>query len=222
MRILLLPGGSSPFSSEKYRRSYSDIVAGLKQMNPSANVELLRYPGQVDEMGLGIGELTIGCAAESVLETIQSGDQTDVRMICICFGCIVGANVIRKAQSTISRVCFYGPLPYWTLASKDFLDEPTWTNSARGVIATRSIADGGVPFEDYVCNETDMRVKVAVGSNDDVVIPATLEYYRALLRRNRFAEFSLIPDAPHTVSEAMCGWNGFSEQCLKWIAETNS
>lgn len=219
MRILVLPGGSSPYSRDRYRRSYSDIITGLKQASPNAEVEMLLYPGQSDDKGFGIGELTLGQATERVLEILRSGDQEDVRMFCVCFGSIVGVNVLHKAYSAIVRACFYGPLPYWKLSSREFLDEPTWIDSSRGVIATYNIIEGGTSFEDFISHEKDIPIRIAIGSKDDVVIPSTIEYYRSLSGHNKHTEYVIIPDAPHTVSEATGGWNEFLDQCLHWVGE---
>jgi hypothetical protein len=222
MRILVLPGGSSSCSSEKYRKSYCDIVSGLRNANPSADVDLLTYPGQVKDDGSGMGELTIGNAADRVLKPLVTGDQSDVRLMCICFGCIVGANVLRKAEAVIARVCFYAPLPYWKLGAYEFLSESSWTNGTRGEIATQFIITGGTPFEDFFNGQSAAQAKVAIGGEDTVVIPATLDYFRTLLAKRAGCEFALVANAPHTVSEKMAGWTHFSRECLDWVAATES
>jgi hypothetical protein len=217
MRVLVLPGGTSPYSGEKYRTSYEDIVRALALAAPGARVELVLYPGQVDERGAGLGELTIGRAAERVLEVLHGGGADDVRVLGVCFGSIVGANVLLRAGVSLSRACFYGPLPYWKFASAEFLEGPTWTDASRGVIATGTIVRGGAPFEEAISSPPAVPLKVAVGSKDRIVAPATLDYYRALAPRRASVAFALIPGAPHIVSAASRGWDAFSRECLDWV-----
>lgn len=217
MRVLVLPGGSSPYSSNKYRRSYTGIAEALSSSRPGVDVDLVLYPGQVDEHGDGFGDLTIGSAADHVLEVIGDVGTADTRMLCICFGAVVGANVLRRAPGAASKVCFYGPLPYWKLAATDYLSDPSWTDGARGVRATAAITSGGSPIEDLVGLALAPHVKIAIGLADAVVLPETLDYFKSLVGHRAAREYARVLGAPHTVSEVDDGWPEFVSQCIDWV-----
>jgi hypothetical protein len=222
MRILILPGGTSPFGqNKKHCDFYHDISIFLKQSQPEADVSVMSFPGQKSAEGFREGELRFNSSVQALRKAVNQSDDKDTRLVCCCWGCQIGAAVCSTGAMPISKALFWAPLPFWKLYEVCVLKDDLWAGKEelKGVKVTKEVLDDITPFEISIQRINGTRCCVAAGTQDEYVAPEVLPYFRSLVSKNQNYEFRVVEDCPHIVLKTDAAWRSFKSQVLQWILE---
>ena len=222
MKIFILPGGTSPYGqNKKHCESYRDISNVLKQMRADAEVRIVTYPGQKNVEGIREGELRFASSVEALRNRISESKGEDIRLVCICWGCQIGAAVCATNGELVRKALFWAPVPFWKLHEVCVLKDDLWAGQEeqRGVKVTPEVLSGITPFELSIQSITDTDCCAAVGSRDEYVTPEALPYFKSLVAKKRNFDFRAVEGCPHTVLAAEASWSAFQSQALQWICE---
>ena len=217
MKVVILPGGTSPYSnSKKHVQSYQDICGAVRRLEPSAEVLLFTYPGQRNSSGFREGELTFQSSYAALMGELESSESSDVRLLCFCWGCQIGAAAC--AQLTfVRKALFWAPLPLWMLQETCVLTDDLWRGKEdqRGVKVTPAILERIRPFEMSIQRIKNTRCCLAAGDQDEYVNQGTSDYFSSL-SKDGFRQPLRIPGCGHTVNRADPGWVTFEKEALSW------
>lgn len=222
MKIFILPGGTSPYGqNKKHCDSYRDISHTLKQMRPDADVKIVTYPGQNSLQGIREGELRFPSSVQALRDAISQSDDGDIRLVCICWGCQIGAAVCATDSEHVRKALFWAPVPFWKLYEVCVLKDDLWEGQEehRGVKVTPEVLNGITPFELSIQSIVDTHCCAAVGTRDEYVTPDALPYFKSLVTRKQHFEFRSVEGCPHTMFAADASWSAFQAQALYWIIE---
>jgi hypothetical protein len=223
MLVLVLPGITSRYGeSPTHSASYDAIVAEIKGLAPTAEVDMITYPGQLKKDGTGMGPLLYETSCAHVDNVLAERGATDVRLVGICYGSTVAASVCARHQGTISRAVFWAAVPFWWCWDELVLKEQEQIkkNPIRGAELSREIMTGWVPFETSIPSID--RTPCRIGAGDDGSFPtkSDLDYYKSLTSNRPNISYVTVKDAVHNMHPQNPGWDGFRTDVLEWLVGT--
>lgn len=222
MKVLILPGGTSPYGkSKKHCDSYTDILRAIRSVNAQAEVSVVTYPGQRNVEGIQIGELTYLSSLQAVQKEVAKGQGKDIRLVCVCWGCQIGAAICALGDKTVKKTLFWAPVPFWKLYETCVLSDKLWAGQeeVRGVKVTPRTMDGITPFEFSLQKITDTSCCVAAGTYDEYVTSSALCYFESLIPQKDNFRFHNITGCSHMVNKTDPGWVTFESLILRWLLE---
>jgi hypothetical protein len=182
VKVFILPGATSPFGNDgKHQVAYQSYIEEFHRHDVAARI--LTYPGQVNEKGERDGELLFQPSLEACREALGRESDPDKRLLCCCFGCIIGSALIASCSKVVTRAAFWAPLPLPVMWEQSVLKQDMWQDQEgqRGVKVTAQIAEDIIPFEMSVrCLRN--HCLIGLGGQDKYIIPEALDYYRGLGR----------------------------------------
>jgi pimeloyl-ACP methyl ester carboxylesterase len=207
MKVMILPGMTSPYSQNaKHRSAYGWLLSELKTR--LGDVTLHTYPGQVDVNGIIQDDLRSETSLKSAMTAISKSDEL-VHLVCCSYGTTVGAALAVNKPELIKSAFFWGALPFWTAWEEVVLanGQKTYGDAVetRGVKVTTGVFDGMVPFESCVQRIPKIPCRIAVGSKDEFIDTRSLDYYSALTRNQVNVKCVVIADCAHTVEPTQKG-----------------
>jgi len=214
MKVLMLPGATSPYSNDiRHVSFYKDCIEALKE----TCVNIVTYAGQIGKKGTREGELLFENSLREASTYFEQADSEDIRLLCFCYGCLVGAQLVPRYAHLIRRAVFWAPLAFSALWEHSVLSSALWNNQEeyKGVKVAPRISKRLIPFGISI-RKLGENCLVSMGENDKYMVPETIEYYRSLAHPARPC-FKLLPGLSHTITASDKGWELFVSEVLAWL-----
>lgn len=205
MKLIIFPGAASP-DHPGYQGVY-ELLVEMASRHGFEDVDLsVRWPGQLNDRGEGVGSLDLTTASEQAVGVLNREEQTGRPYVVLArsFATFVGLAAIRDAKpSCLQKIILWGPPPYWRCwegfchGRAEFVE----AGAKKWVRISESFFEAIEPIE-FLLQGVRIPCVIASGSLDKYCQPIDVSYLRWVCRDNSLVRFStLVPEAGHEVSE---------------------